>query len=51
MEHTEFTDKAQEAIALAQRTMRQLSQSQLDRALICGIFPMEIPVATGGMPA
>jgi len=37
-----FTDKAQESIALAQRTMRQLSQSQLDTDhLLFGLFFVE----------
>jgi len=42
MANPRFTDKAQEAIALAQRTMRQLSQSQLDTDhLLFGLFFVE----------
>ena len=42
MKNPRFTDKAQEAIALAQRTMRQLSQSQLDTDhLLFGLFFLE----------
>ncbi len=42
MRNQKFTDKAQEAIALAQRTMGQLSQSQLDTDhLLFGLFFVE----------
>ncbi len=42
MRNQRLTDKAQEAIALAQRTMRQLSQSQLDTDhLLFGLFFVE----------